>query len=58
MTSSTLPSVGERHHDDSLSSVFPEEVSIATESVDAHLDARTSDGIPAPDHDHDLIIST
>jgi hypothetical protein len=52
MTSSTLPGVGESLHDDSLFSVFAAKVAIATGSVGAHLYARTSDGMPAPAHDH------
>jgi choline dehydrogenase len=50
-----LPGVGENLHDHCLVGVFAAEAATATESVGAHLYARTSDRISAPDHE--VIIS-
>ncbi|MFC0574715.1 GMC family oxidoreductase [Paraburkholderia solisilvae] len=50
-----LPGVGENLHDHCLVSAFAAEAAAATKSVGARLYARTSDGIPAPDHE--VIIS-
>jgi choline dehydrogenase len=53
-----VPGVGENLHDHCLISAFAAETATATESegrLGAHLYARTSDGVPAPDYE--VIIS-